>query len=873
MAGDLRFDGRVAVITGAGGGLGRAHALLLGSRGAKVVVNDLGGSARGDGKSTSAADAVVAEIKALGGQAVASYDSVEDGAKIVQCALDSFGRVDLVVNNAGILRDVIFHKMTEQDWDLVYRVHVLGAFRVTHAAWPHLREQGSGKVLFTASAAGIYGNAGQANYSMAKLGLNGFARTLAVEGMKKNIQVNTIAPIAGSRMTETVMPKELVDALKPELVSPLVAWLCHDSCTETGSLFEVGGGVVSKLRWERTKGAAFKLGQKLTPEAVQDKFPQIVSFEGAGHPSDLNDSLAPVMENLENKGKGGNEFIDVDAALGAKLPELQTSYTERDLSIYALGVGAARDPLDPSELQFVYELSDGFRPLPTFAVTPAVNQVINAGANGSIAPGMNFGLDRVLHGEQLTELKRPWPTKGKLSHRARVKDIFDKGKNALIVVATDTYDEQGRDLAYNEMTIVVRGAGGWGGDRGPSGEVNAAPTRAPDAVVTEKVAENQALLYRLSGDWNPLHADPAFATAFGFQKPILHGLCTFGFVGRHVVKSFAKGDSRLFKSIKVRFAESVYPGETLKTEMWKESDTRIVLRCTVVERNAVVISNAAVELWREVPSEKPVAAAVVAPPAEKPAAVTAAPAPAASGAEPSTEQIFAAIGAYVAAHPELAAQIKHVFQFNVTGPDSAWTVDLKNGAGAVRAGTAADATCTLALSQPDFIAMCTGKADPQKLFMTKKLKITGNVMASQKLDFLRKLDASSFTSGASAPGAAATATKAAEAAPAASLLPSLVERLGKYFAANPQLAGELAGLIQFRVKDPDGSFVLDARTSPAKLHAGQVDASATTTLTLSEADLAALVDGRAAARDLYMHGDLRVNGDVRPAHQLRLLKI
>jgi 3-hydroxyacyl-CoA dehydrogenase/3a,7a,12a-trihydroxy-5b-cholest-24-enoyl-CoA hydratase len=869
MAGELRFDGRVAVITGAGGGLGRAHALLLGSRGAKVVVNDLGGSARGDGKSSAAADSVVAEIKALGGQAVANHDSVEDGAKIVQCALDTFGRVDLVINNAGILRDVIFHKMTEQDWDLVYRVHVLGAFRVTHAAWPHLREQGSGKVLFTASAAGIYGNAGQANYSMAKLGLNGFARTLAVEGMKKNIQVNTIAPIAGSRMTETVMPKELVDALKPELVSPLVAWLCHDSCTETGSLFEVGGGVVNKLRWERTRGVAFKLGQKLTPEAVQDKFPQIISFEGASHPADLNDSLAPVMENLENKGKGGNEFIDVDAALGAKLPELQTSYNERDLAIYALGVGAARDPLDPSELQFVYELADGFRPLPTFAVTPAVNQVINAGANGSIAPGMNFGLDRVLHGEQLTELKRPWPTKGKLSHRARVKDIFDKGKNALIVVATDTYDEQGRDLAYNEMTIVVRGAGGWGGDRGPSGEVNAAPARAPDAVVTEKVAENQALLYRLSGDWNPLHADPAFATAFGFQKPILHGLCTFGFVGRHVVKSFAKGDSRLFKSIKVRFAESVYPGETLKTEMWKESDTRIVLRCTVVERNAVVISNAAVELWTEVPADKPVAA-VAAPVAAPPvAAPVAAPAPAAGGAEPSTEQVFAVIGAYVKAHPELAGQIKNVFQFQITGPDSSWVVELKNGAGDVRPGVD-KAECTLTLAQADFLAMCTGKADPQKLFMTKKLKITGNVMASQKLDFLRKLDASAF---ASAPGAAAAAPKAAEAAPAASRLPSLVEKLGRHFQANPQLASELGALLQFRVKDPDGSFVLDARTSPAKLQLGQVDAAATTTLTLTEADLAALVDGKAVARDLFMHGDLRVNGEVRPAHQLHLLKV
>src|SRR5690242_12267824 len=251
MSKDLRFDGRVALVTGAGGGLGRTHALLLASRGAKVVVNDLGGSFTGDGKSSSAADKVVEEIKAAGGEAVANYDSVEDGGKIVQAALDGFGRIDIVVNNAGILRDTTFHKMTAEDWDLIYRVHVLGGFRVTHAAWPHLRDQGYGRVVFTASAAGIYGNFGQANYSMAKLGLLGLSNTLALEGKKRNVLVNTIAPIAGSRLTETVLPKELVDALRPEFVSPLVAWLVHESSTETGGLFEVGGGFFSKLRWER----------------------------------------------------------------------------------------------------------------------------------------------------------------------------------------------------------------------------------------------------------------------------------------------------------------------------------------------------------------------------------------------------------------------------------------------------------------------------------------------------------------------------------------------------------------------------------------------------------------------------------------------
>nr|MBA3503705.1 SDR family NAD(P)-dependent oxidoreductase [Deltaproteobacteria bacterium] len=180
MSKELRFDGKVALVTGAGGGLGRSHALLLASRGAKVVVNDLGGSFTGEGKSASAADKVVDEIKAAGGQAVANYDSVEDGDKIIKTAIDAFGGIDIVINNAGILRDVSFQKMTQQDWDLVYKVHVLGAMKVTHAAWNHMRDKGYGRIINTASAAGIYGNFGQANYAMAKLGIHGFTQTLAL---------------------------------------------------------------------------------------------------------------------------------------------------------------------------------------------------------------------------------------------------------------------------------------------------------------------------------------------------------------------------------------------------------------------------------------------------------------------------------------------------------------------------------------------------------------------------------------------------------------------------------------------------------------------------------------------------------------------
>ena len=202
---NLRFDNKVVVISGAGNGLGKVYALDFAKKGAKVVVNDLGGKTDGSGGGSKAADLVVAEINKAGGQAVASYDSVVDGAKIIKTALDAFGRVDVVINNAGILRDVAFAKMKDADWDLLYQVHLKGSYALTKAAWNVMREQKFGRIINVASAAGIYGNFGQAQYSAFKLGLVGLANTLALEGAKANIHTNTIAPLAASRMTEKVL--------------------------------------------------------------------------------------------------------------------------------------------------------------------------------------------------------------------------------------------------------------------------------------------------------------------------------------------------------------------------------------------------------------------------------------------------------------------------------------------------------------------------------------------------------------------------------------------------------------------------------------------------------------------------------------------
>lgn len=293
----LRFDDRVVVVTGAGNGLGRSHALEFARRGASVVVNDLGGTGAGLGHDQSVAGSVAAEIRAAGGTAIASTDSVEDGDRIIEQAMDSFGRVDVLVNNAGILRDAAFHKLEDEAWEAIYRVHLLGSFRTTRAAWRHMRQAGYGRVLMTSSAAGIYGNFGQANYSAAKLGIYGLARTLAVEGGAKGIFTNTIAPTAASRLTAGVMPPPMLEALDPAMVSPLAAYLCHADCRENGGLFEVGGGWIARLRWEQGRGAFIPRGA-MSAEAVAGRWDEIASFDGAAHPDAIQDTLAALGERL-----------------------------------------------------------------------------------------------------------------------------------------------------------------------------------------------------------------------------------------------------------------------------------------------------------------------------------------------------------------------------------------------------------------------------------------------------------------------------------------------------------------------------------------------------------------------------------------------
>jgi NAD(P)-dependent dehydrogenase (short-subunit alcohol dehydrogenase family) len=272
----IDYDGRVAIVTGAGGGLGRSHALLLAAHGAKVVVNDLGGSRDGSGGGSEMADAVVTEIVDAGGEAVANYDGVhtwEGGQAIVQSAIEAFGRLDVVVNNAGILRDTSFAKLEEPQLDLVIKVHLYGAFHVARAAWTHLKDQGYGRIINTTSGSGLYGNFGQSNYSAAKLGLVGLTRTLAIEGAKYGITSNVIAPVAKSRMTEDIMPPALLERLEPDYVSPLVAYLASEACTDTGRIYSVGGGYMARVAILEGEGATFE--GVPSPDEVADAWGRI----------------------------------------------------------------------------------------------------------------------------------------------------------------------------------------------------------------------------------------------------------------------------------------------------------------------------------------------------------------------------------------------------------------------------------------------------------------------------------------------------------------------------------------------------------------------------------------------------------------------
>ncbi|KAK4180838.1 hypothetical protein QBC36DRAFT_384008 [Triangularia setosa] len=583
----IDFTGRVALVTGGGAGIGRAYCLAFARAGASVVVNDLVNP-----------DDVVNEIKAMGGKAVGAKYSAEDGDAVVKVAIDTFGRIDIVINNAGILRDKAFTNMDDNLWDPVMNVHARGTYKITKAAWPYFLKQKYGRVVNTTSTSGIYGNFGQANYAAAKCAILGFSRALALEGAKYNIFVNTIAPNAGTAMTKTILPEELVQAFKPDYIAPLVLALSSDKVPNpTGGLYEVGSGWVGQTRWQRTGGHGFPVDIPLTPEEVVKHWNDIVTFDNrADHPAKTQDSLEKIMANMENKSGSGKSASSDNKYLQAQQEALKTeskgtefNYTERDIMLYNLGIGAKR-----TDLRYVFEGAEDFQAIPTFGVIPPFDTEFPYSFDDLVP---NFNPMMLLHGEQYLEVKKyPVPTAGKLISKGKLIEVVDKGNAAIVRQGiTTTNAETGEEVFYNEMTVFLRGCGGFGGqkkpaDRGAATAANKPPARAPDVVVEEKTTEEQAAIYRLSGDYNPLHIDPGFAKMGGFKVPILHGLCFFGIAGKAVYEKFGK-----FKNVKVRFAGTVNPGQTLVTEMWKEGN-KVIFQTKVKETGKLAIGGAAAEL-------------------------------------------------------------------------------------------------------------------------------------------------------------------------------------------------------------------------------------------------------------------------------------
>ncbi len=576
---EVSFKDQVVIVTGAGAGIGRSYALLLGKLGAKVVVNDFANP-----------QGVVDEIKAAGGTAVADNNNVVDGGKVVKTAIDAFGTVHAILNNAGILRDKSFLKLTDSEWNIVQEVHLKGTAAVTQAAWPYFLKQGYGRVVNTTSTSGIYGNFGQANYAAAKAAILGLTKTLAQEGGRKNIFVNAIAPNAGTAMTASVFTPEMLEAFKPEYIAPLVVLLASDKSPVTGQLFETGSGWIGQTRLQRAGGVVAKNLEEATPEWVKSKISKISDFND-GKAININASsesagsilqtVSEFKESLKSQKNGNEKDYGINATT-------EYEYNHRDLILYNIGVGATA-----KELKYTFENDDNFTVIPTFGVIPSFPTLSEIDFSG-ILP--NFNPMKLLHGEQYLEIKQwPIPTSGKFKNNAKIIEVVDKVKAAVAVSSLTTTDENNNVVFYGESTTFIRDAGGFGGpktskDRGIATAANVPPKRTPDFTGEYKTSVDQAALYRLSGDYNPLHIDPEFAAVGKFPRPILHGLCSFGISGKILFDKFGP-----FKNIKTRFSGHVFPGETLRVEAWKEG-SKVIFITKVVERGTLALSSAAIEL-------------------------------------------------------------------------------------------------------------------------------------------------------------------------------------------------------------------------------------------------------------------------------------
>ncbi|KAK9873245.1 hypothetical protein WA026_021733 [Henosepilachna vigintioctopunctata] len=571
----------------------------------------------------------------------------------------------------------------------------------------------------TASNSGIYGNFGQANYSAAKMGLIGLANTVALEGQKDNIHCNVIIPTAASRLTEDILPPEMFAELKPELIAPVVGYLCHETCGENGIYIDSAAGWAAKCEIIRAKGTLLRNSRNdiVTIENVRDSWNKVTDMNGALKIGSITEATGMLMSALEELDEGHGNSVGKSEKGNPNCDEV-FSYTSKDAILYALGVGTSLRI--PDHLKFLYESHEDFSVLPTFYILPALQSIFTSDLVANAVPGQSVNLGQTLHGEQYIEFFGDLPTEGSLSSKISILEVLDKGSGAAVVVNVDSYTNSGELVIRNQAVIFFVGAGGFGGPRTGTKAIpcEKRPNRDPDYSVSEKTGIDQAALYRLSGDLNPLHIDPNMAIASGFTTPILHGLATLGYSVRMILSAYANNDCKLFKAAKARFVKPVIPGQTLKVDMWRENN-RIYFETSVLETNTVVIGGAYIDLKSA--NMQPLINRL--------------------SSKLQSDAVFEYIMDQVNRDPERAIRIGGVFLYNITKDGKQikqWTMDLKNAY--VHEGAPKDEkpNTTLTISDEDFLLMSQGKLSPQVAFMKGKLKITGNLMMAQKLAPLLK---------------------------------------------------------------------------------------------------------------------------------------
>lgn len=583
-AAEVSLKGRVVLITGAGAGLGRDYALAFAKKGAKVVVNDFKDASK-----------TVEEIKAAGGEAHADqHDVATQAQEIIDNVINKYGTIDVLVNNAGILRDKSFAKMSYEEWTQVQKVHLIGTFQLTRLAWPHFLEKQYGRVVNITSTSGIYGNFGQANYASAKAGIIGLTRTIAIEGAKNNIKANVVAPHAETAMTLTVFREEDKNLYPPKLVAPLLIFLASENVPVTGELFEGGGGWIGNTRWQRAKGAVSK-DAVTTPEFVRDHISDITDFStGTENPKSTTESsmaiLSAVGDDDDDEDDEEEEEEDEDDEDDPdKMPDPIFSWDDRDVLLYNIAIGAHR-----KELKYTYENDSDFQVIPTFCHLPTFNSPKSQMTFAKLL--RNFNPMLLLHGEHYIKINKfPIPVEASVKTSYYPLAVTQKGTNTIVVHGSKSVDEKtGEELFSNEATLFIRNCEGDTKQYTERRSFATTPFTAPksEPIFTKdiKTSDDQAAIYRLTGDRNPLHIDPAFAAGAKFDNPILHGMCTYGLTAKVLLDEFG-----LFDEIKGRFTGIVFPGETLRVFAWKEGDV-VIFQTHVVDRKTIAINNAAIKL-------------------------------------------------------------------------------------------------------------------------------------------------------------------------------------------------------------------------------------------------------------------------------------